>query len=138
MLLMVYLQIQHMIFLKVFCIDFMSNLIVHYINSKKFNLQDLNNAISSFDYSDIDKNNKPQCFKEKPLTQFRIKLTTCEMWNFMRLFPLMMGSYVDKLDPAWDLLGQLITIIERICSVRFKEVDLVYFEYYINEFFKDY
>ena len=54
-----------------FCIDFMSNLVVHYVKAKVFTIKDLNGAILSFDYADIDKNNKPQCQKEKPLSHVK-------------------------------------------------------------------
>ena len=79
-----------------------------------------------------------QCQKIKALTKFHIKLTACEMWNFMRLFPLMMGSYVKEGDPTWDLLGQLINIVERVCSPSFKEIDIVHLDYVIKNCFNDY
>ena len=68
----------------------------------------------------------------------RKALVSCEMWNYLRLFPLMMGQYIQKHDPVWSLLGQLISIVERVCSLSFKEIDLVHLEYFINNFFNDY
>ena len=121
-----------------FCIDFMTNVIVHFVKRKLFKISDVNDAIISFDYSDVDKNNKPQCLKEKSLTQFRVKLTACEMWNFLRLFPLMMGKFVDEGDHVWIVMVQLLEIVDRICSPSFQEVDLFHLDSLIKEFYDDY
>ena len=121
-----------------FCVVFMSELVVHYVRNKNFNLDQLNSEILNFEYADIDKSNKPQCVKVKPLTQFKVKLTACEMWNFLRLFPLLMGKYVDNTDPHWELLGSFLTLIERICAPSFNEEELFVLMETIIDFFERY
>ena len=60
------------------------------------------NCIQTFSYSDAGKSNKPQHLKIKPLTQFWVKQTASEMWNLLRLLPLMIAHLVPENDECWQ------------------------------------
>ena len=69
-----------------------------------FSLQYLNERTSTFEYCHHDKKNKIQLFKVFSGQTFKIKQTECEMWNLLRLFPLLVALYVNEGDPLWELL----------------------------------
>ena len=60
------------------------------------------NCVQTFPYSDAGKSNKPQHLKIKPLTQFWVKQTASEMWNLLRLLPLMIAHLVPENDECWQ------------------------------------
>ena len=64
-----------------FAVDFVSELVVQFIKDKVLTISSINSKISKIPYAEIDKNNKPQILKERPLTQLRFKQTACEMRN---------------------------------------------------------
>ena len=107
-----------------FAQDYFCQLLVHYIRQRIFTLEKVNNIILSFEYAAIDKNNKPQPIKDKPLTVLKIKYTACEMWNFIRLFPLMFGGYIDEMDEHWKLCLSFIILVEKLCAHAFNAESL--------------
>ena len=86
----------------------------------------INNAIKNFEYCEIDKQNKRQEFKVISPTKFKIKQTVCEMWNLLRLAPLMLGEYVEIDNEYWNLLVLFCQLTERLCALEFSNSDLVY------------
>ena len=76
-----------------FAKDILNIVIFRCLQQNYFTIDDLNNVILSFSYSDIDKKNNPQVIKTTSFANLNIKQTACEMWNFMRLFPIMVGSF---------------------------------------------
>ena len=76
-----------------FAPDYLCQLLVYFIKNNYFSINDINERIYNFEYADIDKTNKPQPLKEKPLSTFKIKQTACEMWNLLRLFPVVWWFY---------------------------------------------
>ena len=94
----------------------------------------MNNAILSFSYSDIDQKNKPQVIKITLVANLNTKQTAC---GFMpvRLFPIMVGSFVPQIDLAWLIYVQFLQISERLCSPKFSQGDLVLLQSLIYEFF---
>ena len=79
----------------------------------------INNAIKNFEYCEIDKQNKRQEFKVISPTKFKIKQTVCEMWNLLRLAPLMLGEYVEIDNEYWNLLVLFCQLTERLCALEF-------------------
>ena len=80
----------------------------------------------------------PQPLKILSGQNFKIKQTACEMWNFLRLFPLMIGTNIEKNEPVWVLVIKFIQIVERLTALSFDHDDLVILELYIKEFFELY
>ena len=76
-------------------IDILTNIISELILTLQLTLGIINSAIKNFEYREIDKQNKPQEFKVISPTILKIKETACEMWNLVRLTPLMLGEYVE-------------------------------------------
>ena len=91
-----------------FAIDFISNIIKHCTLIQDFTLDELNEIILTFPYSINDKSNKPQPIRAVSVNNFKVKLTACEMWNFLLLFPLMVGHLVSKTDKKWILLADFL------------------------------
>ena len=42
----------------------------------------------------MDKKNKPQTIKVTSTANLKVKQTACEMWNLIRLFPIMVGTFI--------------------------------------------
>ena len=85
-----------------FAIDFMSGIIGMLVEQKCFTLQELNNRISTFEYARIDKTNKPQLLKIISIVSFKLKETAYEMWNLIRLFPVIIGDQVEEDNQTWE------------------------------------
>ena len=113
-------------------------LTVRWIKNKRLTIDCINTRILQFPYADIDKNNKPQILKIKPLTQLKYKQTASEMWNLLRLFPLLIGDLIDKDDEYWHLYCLFLDILERLCAHSSNEPELLYLEHLIHNFFTDY
>ena len=71
-----------------FSVDLISNTLESLVSQKKIYLQEFNNILSRFEYARIDKANKPQPLKIISGISFKLKETACEMWNLIRLLPL--------------------------------------------------
>ena len=71
-----------------FSVDLISNALESLVTQNKFSLQEFNNILSRFKYARIDKANKPQPLKIISGISFKLQETACEMWNLIRLLPL--------------------------------------------------
>ena len=109
-----------------FAKDILNILIVRCLQQKYFTIDDLNNIILSFSYSDIVKKNKPHVIRTTSVANLNIKQTACEIWTLMRLFPIMVGSFVPQIDSSWLIYLQFLQITERLCSPKFSRGDLVF------------
>ena len=109
-----------------FAKDILNILIVRCLQQKYFTIDDLNNIILSFSYSDIVKKNKPHVIRTTSVANLNIKQTACEIWTLMRLFPIMVGSFVPQSDSSWLIYLQFLQITERLCSPKFSRGDLVF------------
>ena len=58
-----------------FAVDVVSNVIISFIREGLFELDELNNVIINFDYSESDKGRKPEIIKTKPLNSLKVKQT---------------------------------------------------------------
>ena len=121
-----------------FAIDFISNIIKHCTLLQYFTLDELNEIILTFPYSTNDKSNKPQPIRAVSVNNFKVKLTACEMWNFLRLFPLMVGHLVSKTDKKWIFLTDFLQIVELLCAKEFDDIQLSVFEGLLDTFFSDF
>ena len=123
---------------KGFAIDLTTNVVVYFVQEGHLSLRELNDAIEQFDYSESDKKNKPQPFKIKSLNQFKTKETACEMWNLLRLLPLMCGHQIPTDNDVWMLYTKFLQITERLCAMEFSNGDLLALETLLREFFQEY
>ena len=121
-----------------FAVDLVTNVIIHYIKAKLIMLAEFNNRIFSFSYSEIDKSNKPQVVKSKPLTVLKVKQTACEMWNLLRLMPFLIGDIIPYCDPVWTVYIEFLDILEQLCAPSFNRGELVALQTLIDSFFPKY
>ena len=122
-----------------FCRDVCKLVVFDFVNSKFFSLPTLNEEISAFSYSQCDKSNQPFPFKIKsPLCDTTFKYTACEMWNFVRLLPLMIAKYVPEGNPNWKLYHDFLDLFERLTALRFSQGDISYLSYLLEKFFGDF
>ena len=121
-----------------FAVDLVTSVIIYCVKQHFFTLQEFNTMIEKFPFSQCDKQNKPQIVKIKPLTQYKVKQTACEMWNLLRLLPFMIGQSIPIGDRIWVTYTEFLDIIERICAPSFLSEDLTYLQYIIDEFFGNY
>ena len=66
------------------------------MTQKKFSLKEFNNILSGFNNARIDKAKKPQSLKIISVISYKLKETAFEMWNLIRLLPLIMGDKIDE------------------------------------------
>ena len=116
----------------------MNLLVTIYLRTKVITYDNLNIVIHSFCYLEVEKKNKPQTIKVTSIANLKVKQISCEMWNLIRLFPLMVGTFILETDPAWLIYLQFLHISERLCSPKFSHGDLAYLQSLINEFFRSF
>ena len=121
-----------------FALVLLTNLTVHYIKQKILSIDKINERILNFPYAEVDKANKPQILKEKPLTQLKFKQTACESWNLIKLFPLMVSDLIPVGDLYWGLYILFVDMVERLCALSFAESDLIRLEEITVKFLKMY
>ena len=104
-------------------IDILSQIIELFVIHKAFTLDSLNKKIENFEYSHSHKTNKPRPFKVISLLSFKIKQTACEMWNLIRLLPLMIGYEINEGNKVWYCYIKFFQLVEILCapSLTFKE-----------------
>lgn len=88
---------------------------LHYlIDEEWFTVEDLNKKIEGFPYSKVDRRDKPLPFKAEYLA---IKGKMWQIYNSIRLFPIMLSDYVqDEFHPAWQMLLLLGKMLDLICA----------------------
>ena len=112
--------------------------IIHYVQSGYLTLESFNDIIRTFFYTDADKSNKPQPVKIKPLNQFRVKQTASEMWNLLRLLPLMIAHLIPENDECWQTFLKFLQVEERFCSSYFSSSGLAVLDSDLHDFIKPY
>ena len=98
----------------------------------------VNAAVSPFNYSPTDQNNKPQDLKIISTTIFKIKQTACEMQNLIRLFLLLFGEYIPAGNEVWNLCISLCQLVKKLCAVTFTREDLAILQFLIDNFLERY
>ena len=119
-------------------IDILTNIMSRLIETSQLTLVTINSAIKNFEYCEIDKQNKPQEVKVISPAKFKIKQTACEMWNLVRLAPLILGEYVEIENDCWNLLILFCQLTERLCALEFSKSDLVFLDEVLHTFFSKY
>ena len=105
--------------------DLLTEITVYLIKNKMLSIYFINDTIT-------------KVLKEKPLTQIRFKQTSCDMWNLLRLFPLMFGNHVPVHDRYWGLLTSFLAVVEGLCTPTYHEIHIVQLEDLIKKFFVNY
>ena len=121
-----------------FAKDITKNVIVYMIKEKYITLDDLNDSIENFKYSEVDKKNKPQRIPENSLKNLKVKQTAAEMWSFLRLLPFLIADKIPNSNDQWRNYISFLEIIDRLCASSFSHPDLVILHQLIDDFFEVY
>jgi hypothetical protein len=91
-----------------------------------FTVAHLNDVIDPFDYSVVDKANKPPPVSLHG-TSPKLRLTQSQMWTFARLLPFFVGDRVpQETCDEWKFFLQLLDYIEHLCAQAFDLAELAY------------
>jgi len=95
----------------------MQHILYHFIFVKHyFDVETLNFALTTFQYSP-DISNRPPQFSERRLMAKSINMTAAEMRTFVRIFSLLIGDLIDEGDDMWALYLLLRDIYDLVlCS----------------------
>ena len=111
-------------------------LMISFIRDKYLTISKYNDIVNNFEYSEVDKKNKPQPIKPpKALDELKFRETACEVWNLLRLFPLFVGNIIPETDLRWLLYLEFLDIVERLTAISFNDEELLVLKDSINEFF---
>ncbi|KAL7646171.1 UNVERIFIED_CONTAM: hypothetical protein RMT77_003072 [Armadillidium vulgare] len=91
----------------------LSEFITFAVKSNWFTLQYLNKMIVNCQYSEADFANKPSVVSSN-INMFKIKQTSCQAWCFLRLLPFFIGDKVPVGNSKWEVILQLINVIENL------------------------
>jgi hypothetical protein len=98
-----------------------SNVILHYIDSKIFSLAALNYRKQNFDYGSIETGNRSVPIQEHHLQKKKLKMSSSEMMCFIHFLPLMIGNLVPRNDSVWTYLLCLCKLVELVLVPNFND-----------------
>ncbi len=111
--------------------DILEQVVGNLISDGYLTLVDLQKCVNNFPYSDADKANKVSILSVKKL---KLRFTQSHMWCFVRLLPLMVGSKVPEDTEYWSLVGDLLDILDHVCSPCLDEMHILYLESLVSDF----
>ena len=121
-----------------FAQDLMIQIVVQFVKDRLTTLEHVNELILDFSYASIDQRNKPQPIKIKALTNIKLRQTACEMWNFIRLFPLIFGDLGTVGNIYWKLGITFVRLVELLCAHKYSDATLKTLDEKITEFISMY
>ena len=108
--------------------DVIFQVLTNFVNECVLTINEINNDIVNFNFSQIDLKNKPVLFKIISSQNFKIKQTACEMCNLIRFLPLMLGLNIPVGNKIWACLTHFAQLVERLCANSFTHSELVILE----------
>ena len=118
--------------------DVIFQVLINFVNEGVLAINEINNNIVNFNFSQIDLKNKPVTFKIISSQNFKIKQTANEMWNLIRHLPLMLGLNIPVGNKVWACLIHFAQLVGRLCANSFTHSDLVIMEPEIKFLFRIY
>lgn len=103
------------------------------ISQKFFSLDEVNQAIKTFDYSFSDKTDQPQTISKGFSAKGTIGGNGHENWSLIRLLPFLIGHRVPKGVRAWDILMLLKDIVELVVMPKHTEETLCFLDSKLQE-----
>ncbi|KAJ8674063.1 hypothetical protein QAD02_005325 [Eretmocerus hayati] len=98
----------------------------HFVSKKWFSVQQLNKRIKDFPYSAEDKQDQPCEVTER---KHRLTGGACQIWNFVRLFPVLVVDKVrDIEDEVWLCVLLMTEIVEMICAPSIHDSQIAYLD----------
>ena len=99
--------------------DVIFQVLINFVNEGVLTITEINNNIVNFNFSQIDLKNKPVPFKIISSQDFKTKQTACEMWNLIRLLPLMLGLNISDGNEVLTCLIHFAQIVEHLRANSF-------------------
>ena len=96
--------------------DVVLQVLINFGNEGVLTINEISNNIVNFNFSQIDLKNKPVPFKIISSENFKIKQTACEMWNLIRLLPLMLGLNIPDGNEVLGCLIHFAQLVEHLCA----------------------
>lgn len=117
--------------------EVLGKLTVYCVEKGFFSNEYVNDQINSFPYGEVDKSNKPS--KMATVTSnFVIQQTAMQCWCLLRLFPMLVGDKVPEGDTKWNVLNNLMFMVEAMCAPIVSQADVVILSDLIEEFLCSY
>ena len=66
---------------------------------------------------------------------FKLKETACEMWNLVKILPLIIRDKIDEDNKVWECLLKFEILVERLSSLSFSKSNLAILELVIEDIF---
>lgn len=102
----------------------LSKSILHFITQKYFDLDYLNDQISSIDFGEAEKGNRPTRITMKNLKSFKFKMTSSEMFFFTHHLTFMIGNRVPDNDSVWQHVLATIKMFDVCYLPSYDQEDL--------------
>lgn len=105
----------------------------YYISNGVITLAHLNDRIHHFEFSKVNKSNRPCCITKLKLKKGNLSMSASEMHNFVLYFPLIIGDLVPLNCPVWSFVLCLQKILSLCSSKSLSLADSHYLETLIKE-----
>lgn len=115
----------------------MTNVIKVCVSKGIFDLEYLNDRILKFKSSEVDKSNKPSKVT-KILRKLNIKQSAAQMWCFVRVLPVLVGSRVPVNNRIWECLFSLRDVLFYVCAPALAREHVLLMTDVIEEFHDSY
>ena len=119
-------------------VDVIFHVLINFVNEGVLTINEINDNIFNFTFSQTDLMNKPVPFKIISSQNFKFRQTACEMWNIIHLLPLMLGLNVPVGNEVWACLIHFAQVVEHLCANSVTHSDLVILESEIKSFFSEF
>ncbi|XP_067206995.1 uncharacterized protein [Linepithema humile] len=124
------------------CVYDLSALLLHYIQIKRFTLQNINDRIMAFNYGPADKGNAVPCLKKEKLMQKKLNFSASETLTFVKYLGIIIGDCIPVNDEYWNLylylrnIGDIINLryFNKDCITLLKTLITEHHELYIQLF----
>ena len=97
-------------------VDDIFQVLINFVNEGDLTINEINNNIVNFNFSQTDLKNKPVPFKIISSQNFKIKQTAWEMWNLISLLLLMLGLNIPVGNELLACLIHFAQLVERLCA----------------------
>lgn len=117
--------------------DVMTIVIKHCVTEGYFSLENLNEQIKLFKFSEVDKGNKPSKVNQT-LRKFSVKQSAAQNWCLVRHLPILVGDSIPLHDEKWECLLRLLDMLFYVCAPAFDRGHILVMADVIEEFHESY
>ncbi len=111
-------------------VDLFERVITQLILDQLFSYAELTQLVNNFEFSTVDKSNKPTIITE----QLKLNFTQAQMWCFMRHLPLIIGNLIPENHKHWELAIQFLDTVEHVLAPVQTQESVDYMRTLISDF----